>query len=112
MDQTMIVARLMPGSGPDVARIFAESDAGPLPRELGVRERSLYALQDVYIHIVQFDGDAAERMEAAQTTSGFREISERLADHIKPYDPETWRSPADAMARRFYHWTAEEVAGG
>ena len=22
-----------------------------------------------------------------------------------PYDPATWRSPADAMAHRFYHWT-------
>ncbi|WP_165956124.1 TcmI family type II polyketide cyclase [Streptomyces hainanensis] len=33
--------------------------------------------------------------------------AERAADlrpYIDPYDPQTWRSPADAMARRFYHW--------
>ncbi|PPS91609.1 TcmI family type II polyketide cyclase, partial [Thermobifida fusca] len=22
------------------------------------------------------------------------------------YDPDTWRSPADAVATRFYHWSA------
>lgn len=109
MDQVLIVARLMPGSEPDVARIFAESDAGSMPHQLRVRERSLYTLKDVYIHSVTFQGDADERMSLAQDTPEFHEISERLSAHVKPYDPDTWRSPADAMARRFYHWTADEA---
>ncbi|MCY0962424.1 TcmI family type II polyketide cyclase, partial [Streptomyces sp. H27-H5] len=30
----------------------------------------------------------------------------RLKPFIGAYDPATWRSPADAMAKRFYDWEA------
>ncbi|NUK26932.1 TcmI family type II polyketide cyclase, partial [Streptomyces lunaelactis] len=32
------------------------------------------------------------------------DISDRLSAFVSPYDPETWRSPKDAMAREFYRW--------
>jgi cyclase len=31
-------------------------------------------------------------------------VSVDLKPYIDAYDPATWRSPADAMATRFYHW--------
>jgi len=33
-------------------------------------------------------------------------ISADLKAFIEAYDPKTWRSPQDAMAHRFYHWSA------
>jgi cyclase len=34
----------------------------------------------------------------------FRSVSEELSAYVSAYDPQTWRSPKDAMAHRFYHW--------
>ncbi len=102
--RTMIVARIAPGAEPDVARIFGESDASDLPRVLGVTERSLYSLGDAYVHLVEFDRDPAEAMRAAQGMPGFGDISRHLEPFISPY-LSTWKSPADATARRFYTWT-------
>ena len=36
----------------------------------------------------------------------FRAVSEELRPYIVAYDP-NWKSPRDAMARRFYEWSAE-----
>ncbi|WP_432482229.1 TcmI family type II polyketide cyclase [Kineococcus esterisolvens] len=101
--RNLIVAKISPGAEPDVARIFAESDATDLPHALGVTERSLYSLGDLYVHLVEFDRDAAEVMEIAARQPGFGEISRRLDPFISPY-LSTWRGPADASARRFYTW--------
>jgi cyclase len=103
----LIVARIKPGSEEEVARIFAESDESELPQLAGVKHRSLFVLDDIYVHYVE----TAENFEAAvdeiREHPLFREISKRLDDHIKPYDPETWRSPKDATAREFYSWDAD-----
>lgn len=101
--RTVIVARIAPGAEADVARIFGESDATDLPHALGVTERSLYSLGDAYVHLVEFDRDADEAMAAGVGLPGFRDISARLQPYISPY-LSTWRSPADAQARRFYTW--------
>ncbi len=34
----------------------------------------------------------------------FRRLSDSLTAYISPHDPETWRSPKDAMAHEFYRW--------
>jgi len=104
MNRTLIVARMDPSSESEVARIFAASDATSLPRQLGVTHRSLYRLDDVYIHLVEMDGDPAERLRTARGLPGFRQISADLDPYIRPYDPATWRSPQDALAREFYRW--------
>ena len=101
--RTMIVARIAPGAQDEVARIFGESDATDLPHALGVRERSLYALGDCYVHLVEFDRPVAQAMAKGVGMPGFREISDHLQPFITPYLP-TWRSPADAQAQRFYTW--------
>ena len=106
-NRSLIVARIRPGAEPEVARIFAESDATSLPHDLGVRQRSLYALRDLYVHFVEFDNDVDVVMSRAQGHPGFADISERLRPYISPYDPQTWRSPKDAAAVQFYSWRPE-----
>src|SRR6185312_6399421 len=64
--RAVIVARIKPGAKPAVAALFAESDAGPLPRLAGVRHRSLFALGDVYVHVVETDGDAGGSIDGVR----------------------------------------------
>jgi cyclase len=100
----LIVARIKPGSEEEVARIFAESDQTELPRITGVRHRSLYVLDDVYIHLVETDDEFAETVDSVRDHELFQDISRKLDPHIQPYNPDTWKSPKDAQAREFYSW--------
>ncbi|WP_157244707.1 TcmI family type II polyketide cyclase [Nonomuraea typhae] len=108
-ERILIVARLNPGSASEVARLFAESDTGGLPHALGVRRRELYHYHELYFHVVDFAGPAGQAMAEARARKDFRRLSDELSPHVLPYDPATWRGPADAMATRFYHWSP---AGG
>ena len=102
----VIVAKIKPGSEDKVAEIFAESDRGDLPQIMGVTHRSLFVLDDVYIHLVELDEDFAETVDNVRDHPLFKEISRRLDEFITPYNPETWKSPKDAQAREFYSWDA------
>jgi hypothetical protein len=104
MNRSVIVARIQPGEEKSVARIFAESDATDLPHDLGVKTRSLYSLGDLYLHVIEFRDDPSEALRKGPALPGFQQISEDLRAYIKPYDPKTWKSPADAVAREFYNW--------
>jgi cyclase len=106
VNRILIAAKMRPGAERDVARIWAESDATSLPHDVGVRERSLYSLHDLYIQVIDFDRDPAVAMADAVQHRGFHEISEQLRLYIAPYSP-TWRGPRDAQADRFYHWRPE-----
>ena len=44
-----------------VAEIFTESDRTELPGIIGVRHRSLYSLDDLYVHLVETDAGRDER---------------------------------------------------
>ena len=103
----VIVARIKPGAQDAVAGLFAASDATELPGLAGVRHRSLFALGDLYVHLVEVDEDFERAVDGVREHELFREISERLQPYITPYDPDTWRSPKDAMAVEFYRWDAE-----
>lgn len=103
----VIVARIKPGSEQAVARIFAESDATELPHLTGVRHRSLFVLDDVYIHLVETDDDFATAVDSVRDHELFKDISRKLDPYIRPYNPETWRSPKDAQAGEFYSWDAD-----
>jgi cyclase len=102
----LIVARIKPGAQDKVAELFAQSDAGELPALAGVRHRSLFALGDVYVHLVELDRDFAGAVSDVREHPLFRELSAKLDAYIEPYDPATWRSPKDAMAAEFYRWDA------
>ena len=96
------MARIKPGAEAAVAAIFAESDATELPGLVGVRHRSLFVFGDVYLHLIEGDDDLDERISAVRDHPEFKRISDRLEAFVAPYDPATWRSPRDAMAREFY----------
>ena len=104
---TLIVARMAHASAPQVAKLFRESDLGTaLPRELGVRRRSLFQYHDLYFHLVDFAGPADQAIRTGAELPDFRQLSDALSGFITPYDPQTWRSPADAMAQEFYRYEA------
>ncbi|MFP8960094.1 TcmI family type II polyketide cyclase [Streptomyces nanhaiensis] len=106
MHSTLIVARMEPGSAQDVARLFADFDATDMPHRMGTRRRQLFSYRGLYFHLQDFDSeDGGERIEKARTDPRFVGISEDLKPFITAYDPATWRSPSDAMAERFYHWS-------
>lgn len=107
MHSTLIVARMEPGSGTDVARLFGAFDETEMPHRMGTLRRQLFSYRGLYFHLQDFATDEGGRLiEEAKTDPRFVRISEDLKPFIDPYDPATWRSPADAMAQRFYHWKA------
>lgn len=109
MHSTLIVARMDPGSNIDVARIFAEFDRTEMPHRMGTRRRQLFQYRGLYFHLQDFDSDNGGKLiEEAKTDPRFIRVSEDLKPYIEAYDPATWRSPADAMAQRFYTWEASE----
>jgi cyclase len=103
----VIVARIKPGSEQQVAEIFAESDRSELPRLAGVTHRSLFLLEDVYVHYVEMEEEFTESVDQVRDHPLFKEISRRLDEYITPYNPETWRSPKDATAIEFYSWDSD-----
>ena len=110
MYQELIVARMAPGSAPDIAKVFAESDRGELPHLVGVASRSLFQFGDVYMHLVEAERDPGPAIAKVVGHPEFRNISERLSAYVTAYDPETWRSPKDAMAQCFYRWERDAAS--
>jgi cyclase len=106
-DRTLIVARMDPGDEPAVADIFTNSDAGELPRLLNVASRDLFSFHGLYFHLIETTGDLGTALPDIRENPLFIDIDSRLARYVTAYDPPTWRSPRDAMARHFYHWTAQ-----
>ncbi|MFI6761756.1 TcmI family type II polyketide cyclase [Micromonospora sp. NPDC050417] len=111
MHRSLIVAKIMPGAESEVARIFADSDQTELPGIVGVRHRSLYRLDDLYVHLLETEEPVAAGLMTASQHPEFVRVSERLRPHISPY-LSTWRSPRDAVAGCFYRWDAAVQASG
>jgi cyclase len=107
MHSTLIVARMDPSSKDDVARIFGEFDRSEMPHLMGTRRRELFSYRGLYFHLQDFESEqGGEAIEETKTHPLFVKVSADLKPFIEAYDPATWRSPADAMANRFYHWSA------
>jgi cyclase len=104
MNRTLIVARMDPADTEAVANVFAESDASPLPHLVGVRSRTLFTFHGLYLHLIEADDDVRRRLPQVRDNPHWNDVNTRLGKHIEPYDPQTWRSPKDAMARAFYTW--------
>ncbi|MFJ7418645.1 TcmI family type II polyketide cyclase [Streptomyces uncialis] len=108
MHSNLIVARMDPGATADVARLFSAFDTTEMPHRMGTRRRQLFAFRGLYFHLQDFDTEnGGELIEEAKADPRFIRISEDLKPHIEAYDPATWRTPADAMATRFYSWESE-----
>jgi cyclase len=96
---------MQPESGEHVAALFADFDRTDMPKRMGTRRRQLFAYQGLYFHLQDFDGEhGGELIEQAKTDPRFVQISSDLRPYIEAYDP-NWRTPSDAMAQRFYHWS-------
>lgn len=108
MDRTIIVAKIDPGAEQQVAEIFAESDRTELPGIVGVMRRSLYRLDDLYLHVLETRDHGPEAVEQGRKHPEFARVSQRLQDYITPY-LSTWKSPADAVAHCFYTWEPGEL---
>jgi len=105
MHSTLIVGRMNPESSLEVAQLFAAFDDTDMPQRMGTRRRELFSYNGLYFHLQDFQhNDGRERVSDARTDPLFIKISEDLKRYIGAYDPQTWKSPADAMAARFYHW--------
>ncbi|MEV8591318.1 MULTISPECIES: TcmI family type II polyketide cyclase [unclassified Streptomyces] len=105
MHSNLIVARMDSRSSADVARLFAAFDETDMPHRMGTRRRQLFMYNGLYFHLQDFDDDnGGELIEQAKSDPRFVGISQDLKPFIEAYDPATWRSPADAMAKRFYTW--------
>ncbi len=105
MHSNLIVARMDSRSSADVARLFKAFDETDMPHRMGTRRRQLFMFNGLYFHLQDFDGDnGGELIEQAKADPRFIQISQDLKPFIEAYDPATWRSPADAMAQRFYTW--------
>jgi cyclase len=100
--RTLIVARIAPGAGAAVARIFAESDSGSLPAAIGVTARSLFRWETLYLHYIEGLEPIGPAVARLRDHPDFTAINEQLDAHITAYDPATWRTPADAMAAELY----------
>lgn len=107
MHSTLIVARMDPDAAPAVAALFSTFDATDMPNRMGTLRRQLFSYRGLYFHVQDFARDnGGELIEQAKTDPLFTGISQDLKPYIQAYDPATWRSPADAMAQRFYAWEA------
>ncbi|MGF7237208.1 MAG: TcmI family type II polyketide cyclase [Frankia sp.] len=107
MHSTLIVARINPGTDAEVAKLFRDFDGSEMPHLMGTRRRQLFHYQGLYFHLQDFAGDdGVERIDQSRTDPRFVQISDDLKPFIQAYDPATWRSPADALATRFYRWEA------
>ena len=109
MHRLLIVSRIVPGAQSRVAEIFAESDQSELPSVTGVRHRSLYHLDDLFVHLIETDGAGPAGLERNSDHPLLVRAREQLARCTSPYLPGQV-SPRDAMARCFYHWDAPAVA--
>jgi cyclase len=103
MKRTLIVARMDPGPPEAIAKLFAESDATELPDLVGVTRRTLFRFHDLYFHLVEADEDIQPSLYAVRSKPLYKNLSDQLQDHVKPYDP-NWKEPKDAMAIPFYEW--------
>jgi cyclase len=105
---TLIVARMKPQHSEAVAGLFDKFDHSDMPHLMGTRRRQLFHYRGLYFHLQDFDDEhGGHAIEGTKEHPSFVQISSDLKQFIVAYDPATWRSPKDAMAARFYHWTAE-----
>lgn len=106
--EVVIVQHMKPGAEPDIARIFEESDAGPLPVEMGVAGRWLYSLDDVFLHLLEYSTlPSVEARTRSHEEPAFGKLMAELSPFVSHYSP-NWRSHEDAVAKVFYSWQAED----
>ncbi|MEU5627205.1 MULTISPECIES: TcmI family type II polyketide cyclase [Streptomyces] len=107
MFSSLVVARMDIRHTGAVADIFTSFDATEMPERMGTRRRELFHYRGLYFHLQDFDTpDGTSTVEEAKTDPRFIRVSSELKPYIEAFSPD-WKSPKDAMAERFYHWSSE-----
>ncbi|BCY13442.1 hypothetical protein L3i22_085300 [Actinoplanes sp. L3-i22] len=110
LHSTVIVNRMDPAVVPRVAELFGGLDDTDFPQQMGTRRRQLFRYgRDLYFHVQDFDHtDGNQTIDQAwkQADPRFIKICADLDPLVHKYDPARWRSTADQIAKRFYHWEA------
>ncbi len=111
LHSTVIVNRVADEVIPEVARLFGELDSTDFPYRMGTRRRQLFSYQGVYFHIQDFpseNGTAVIDQAWKEADPRFVKVCADLDPLVKKYAPDRWRSTADQIATRVYHWEAAE----
>jgi len=108
--QALMVRRFDPRDAARVAQIFAEHDQSELPGLIGVQRRTLFHLEDLYLHLAESDVDFVSRLHRATTHPLFRDVDRQLAGLLSGYTSTTG-TMASSAAAPFYQWTAGAAAG-
>ncbi|WP_433324601.1 TcmI family type II polyketide cyclase [Spirillospora sp. CA-294931] len=102
--RALMVRRIDAADRAAVARIFREHDRTPLPGRLGVGRRSLLHYNGLYFHLVEGNRYFQDNLYAAREDPLFREIDQKLAKLLTPFDAER-PSMREAQAEEFYSWS-------
>lgn len=105
MQSVVFVGRMVEGTAPEIAALFAKFDASDLPIRANVRRRQMYTYYDLHINVLDFHGEPdAEKIEALKAGPQVAEHQRKLDELVSPLRPESWRSVADTAAMPFYLW--------
>lgn len=104
MHSTLIIAKMSGDHEGDIAKLFGAFDQTEMPGLMGTLRRQLFSYKGLYLHLQDFESEGRMAIEQARSHPLFQKISEDMRPFVEAYDPQTWKSPADAMAPSFYKW--------
>ncbi|MFC5752267.1 TcmI family type II polyketide cyclase [Actinomadura rugatobispora] len=103
--RALMIRRVDPANLDAVAAAFGDHDRTDLPARIGVRARTLLHYHGLYLHLIEGDRNLQDNMFASRDDPLFREIDQRMAELLTPYDPAI-PSMREAQATEFYHWSS------
>jgi cyclase len=102
VEKILMVLRMRSDSPDAIAEAFAAHDRTELPLLLGARSRTLFRFQDLYLHLVESDGDLVNKLYSSHKDPLFKEINSAVGRLVMPYSP-NFRELKDNVAEEFYH---------
>jgi cyclase len=105
--RTLMVMRMNDTSSTEeIAEIFTRHDETSLPVELGATRRVLFRHKDLYLHLIESDGELMPGLYKARSHPVFQETNDRLSHLLSRYDAD-WTELNDSRAEVFYDWTPD-----
>ncbi|MER6386321.1 TcmI family type II polyketide cyclase [Streptomyces sp. NPDC001250] len=110
MRSMVTVSKMDRNSIPEVSRLMAEFDSTEIPGLIGLHRRQLFIHHDISVHLYDFvEKSDPAALEKVKSDPRMAQLSIDLQPFVAPYEPETWKSPADSAASCFYGWEGEQV---
>ncbi|MBI3898407.1 MAG: TcmI family type II polyketide cyclase [Gammaproteobacteria bacterium] len=96
----LAILRLKPGTEEQVINAFAESDKTDLPWLAGMKRRSIWVLDDLFVHYVESERPMKDVIEHFRTHPLYMDVKSKVDQCVEPL--------ADRrLAREIYRWEAE-----